>query len=47
MASFEQQKSEERRQVVERALQKTMFIKKAIEQSQSIHEDRKQKILAS
>jgi len=42
MASFERQKEEERLKMIEMARIKAGFIQKAIEQSQAIHEERKQ-----
>ncbi len=47
MASFERQKEEERLKMIEMARIKAGFIQKAIEQSQAIHEERKQQILAA
>lgn len=47
MASFERQKEEERFKMIEMARIKAGFIQKAIEQSQAIHEERKQQILAA
>ena len=47
LASFERQKEEERLKMIEMARIKAGFIQKAIEQSQAIHEERKQQILAA
>lgn len=46
MVQFESQRSQERKLARERAFRKTLFMKKAIEQSEALHEERKQVILA-